>query len=78
MPTIEIPSPSEAAKYADHLADVVEDFKILGHGSRLAASFATGITQSNVSAVLNHRAINREWLDILGNWARAERQRRGI
>lgn len=78
MPVIEIPKPEQAAEYAALLGRVREDFQALGHGSRLAASFATGITQSNVSAVLNHRAINEPWLQALGAWAAKERRRRKV
>lgn len=78
MPVIEIPTPEEAAAYAEHLHDVVNDFTVLGHGARLQAGYACKISSSVVSGILNMRGVDTEILDRLGRWAKEERTRRGI
>lgn len=78
MPVIEIPTPEEAAAYAEKLHEVVQDFTVLGHGARLQAGLALQISSSVVSGVLNMRGVDPDILDRLGQWAKEERQRRGI
>jgi hypothetical protein len=73
-----IMTPSEAAAYAERLSDVVADFEVLGHGSRLQASLDIGVASSRVSGVLKHRGIDEALLDQLATWARAERTRRNV
>ena len=78
VPVIEIPTPEEAAAYAEKLAEVVADFAALGHGARLQAGLALGIGPSTVSGILNMRGVDLEILDRLGTWAKEEKQRRGL
>ena len=73
-----IMSPTEAAAYAEKLQSVVEDFDILGHGSRLQASLDIGVSSSRVTGVLKFRGIDEALLDSLQKWARQERARRQV
>jgi len=78
MAVIEIPTPEQAAAYAEKLREVVEDFNVLGHGSRLQAAIALGISNSAVSGILNMRGVDADILDNLGLWAKEQRKLRGI
>lgn len=78
MSVIEIPTPTEAAAYAERLHAVVENFNQLGHGARLQAALSLGVSSSVVSGILNMRGVDLDLLDKLGAWARDERTRRGI
>jgi hypothetical protein len=78
MPVIEIPTPEEAAAYTVQLQGVVQDFLTLGHGARLQAALALGVSSSMVSGILNMRGIDLDLLIRLGAWATEEKQRRGL
>lgn len=78
MTVIEIPTPEEAAAYAEKLAAVVGDFNQLGHGARLQAGLSLGVGPSTVSGILNMRGVDLDILDRLGDWAKEEKARRGI
>jgi hypothetical protein len=78
MPATDVMSPVQAAEYAERLRAVVEDFDALGHGSRLAASLAIGVSSSRVTGVLKFRGVDEDLLGKLEEWAKDQRQARNL
>lgn len=72
MPPIPIPTPTAAAKYAERLQRVVENFRRLGYRSRQRAAFDLRLAPSRVSGILNYREPNPELLDRLEAWSETE------